>query len=226
MSVKPEHINATSPSNIALPTHTVAVANTALTVPADSGTTKISPPCPPQSAAYPAMPTQLAQPSSAGTTPQAATQAMTNSVTAQEQTLPSTGAEQGTNAEGKACIPETTDQDVVISGRKGSPAGTITVPADQTPVAWPKVPGAPPGYPGLFHCCTNVHSLVCQLLETLAVGISQHATERFDQIYRSLLPPPFSGAYAPCCRHTKDPGWPCTTAAVPWLHGQAHCQSG
>ena len=39
--------------------------------------------------------------------------------------------------------------DAVITGRKGSPSGTIAVLSGQETVPWPKLSGAPPGYPGI-----------------------------------------------------------------------------
>ena len=100
------------------------------------------------------MPTLLKPESSASSAPKAATYVAPDSANTQQQASPGvhtlTGEEQAPVAANK-------DQDIVIEGRKGSPAGTIAVPADQTPVAWPAVPSAPPGYPGKPNSAKHQH---------------------------------------------------------------------
>ena len=51
--------------------------------------------------------------------------------------------------ERQAYVDNRSIDDAVIIGRRGSPTGTIAVPSGQETVRWPKVSGAPPGYPGI-----------------------------------------------------------------------------
>ena len=103
---------------------------------------------PPQSAAYPAMPAQngsqsaspVARPGAQAKQSVAAADGRQTGFSAVKQAVPEQDiAPVGDDAEG-----------VVIAGRKGCPEGTIAIPADQTPVPWPTVSGAPLGYPGLY----------------------------------------------------------------------------
>lgn len=100
-------------------------------------TTHTAPAGPPQSAAYPAMPTALPQqPNLGGSTP-AAVQAASD---------PSTDQDSAGTAE--PTPKNSSSNDTIIAGRKGSSSGTTAVPSGQAAVPWPAVTGAPPGYPG------------------------------------------------------------------------------
>ena len=112
---------------------------------------------PPQSAAYPAMPAQLGSKSASlvPTSPAQATQSATAA-----QIGPASAVKQAVPEPDTALVKDNAD-DVVIAGRKGCSEGTIAIPADQTPVAWPAVSGAPLGYPGQLllrvpHHCTCI----------------------------------------------------------------------
>lgn len=105
---------------------------------ARSHTTLTAPAGPPQSAAYPAVPAALPQHPNMGGSPPAAVQAP--SAPSTEEGPPST-AQHSTSE-------NSSSDDTIIAGKKGSSSGTIAVPSGQAAVPWPAVTGAPPGYPG------------------------------------------------------------------------------
>ena len=111
-----------------------------VTVPVEPTSSTVCPSYPPQSAAYPAM-TKHRDPASS--TPQVATNPIASPATREQQATDKAQSEQSS-----APASADSEEDVVIDGRKGSSDGTIAVPADQKPVPWPAVSGAPPGYPG------------------------------------------------------------------------------
>lgn len=115
-----------------------------VTVPVEPTSSTLSP-------SYPAMTTHR---DPASSTPQVATNPIASSATREQQAVATDKAQ---SEQSSAPASADSGEDVVIDGRKGSSAGTIAVPADQKPVPWPAVSGAPPGYPGktsLVHACT------------------------------------------------------------------------
>lgn len=113
-----------------------------VTVPVEPTSSTLSPSYPPPSAAYPAMTTHR---DPASSTPQVATNPIASSATREQQAVATDKAQ---SEQSSAPASADSEEDVVIDGRKGSSAGTIAVSADQKPVPWPAVSGAPPGYPG------------------------------------------------------------------------------
>lgn len=228
MSANASQIQASLPAE-SKSTH--GSAGRTVTVPASSTASTPSSAYPPQSAAYPAMPTQLKPDSLASSAPKAATFVAPDSANSEQQASPAvdtlTGEEHAPAAANK-------DQDIVIEGRKGSTAGTIAVPADQTPVAWPAVPGAPPGYPGKPN---SDNALAWRPIESNAAVTASAIFTPFVTCvtnWRLLLSFVLLSAYhiitddrsiALCCRHSTHSGWPCPAPTVPRLHGQACCQS-
>ena len=74
--------------------------------------------------------------------------AIASSATHEQQASPAVATDKAQPEQSSAPASADNQEDVVIQGRQGSPAGTIAVPADQPPIPWPAVSGAPPGYPG------------------------------------------------------------------------------
>lgn len=158
------HTNAALQNPVDLQRVPPTLADRPVTIPANSSINGLSTPWPPQSAAYPAMPTEPENSVLLSSATQAAAPNLGTAGASEKRDLPAVAAEQQASNQ-SAPVPAEKDGNVVITGRKGSPEGTIAVPADQTPVAWPKVSGAPPGYPGICRYHSHVHiciHITCQ----------------------------------------------------------------
>ncbi len=156
---------------------------------AQSHTALAAPAGPPQSAAYPAMPAALPQQPNLGGSPPAAVQAA--SVPSTDEVSASTAHSTSENS---------SSDDTIIAGKKGSSSGTIAVPSGQAAVPWPAVTGAPPGYPGK-------QADLVELVELAKV----HVNER-SHLCGHL-------------RYTTYSRWPCAAPALQRFHGQAGTES-
>ncbi|DBA75792.1 TPA: hypothetical protein ACH3X1_010200 [Trebouxia sp. C0004] len=111
------------------------------------------------------MPTASPQQPNFGGSPPAAVQAAS---------VPSTDADPASTAESP---PEnTSSDDTIIAGKKGSSSGTIAVPSGQAAVPWPAVTGAPPGYPG------TPHTLVGPAPPPLYRGFMDKLAQKADEL--------------------------------------------
>ena len=133
MSTIPDTVETTpNDALITAPTKTLS-APAATVSPSPSAPTQ-----PPQSAAYPAMPSTRARDADAHVSgsPSVASPAC------------EAGSDSQVATSNEPFTPGRSSDDTVIAGRRGSANGTIAVPSGQTTVPWPAVPGAPAGYPG------------------------------------------------------------------------------